>query len=188
MKMEKPALIIIDMVKDYFAEDKSYPITPLAREIIPSINRMIAQFREKGFPVIFSTDAFQEDDFIFTSYMHPHAIAGTKGAEVVSDLDMQKEDLWLPKPRFSAFFDTNLEETLKEQQITLLAVAGIATNFCVLTTAMDALCHDFKAVILEDCSTAFSQVIHDQTLAIYRKNPLYPLFRIMASGDLEKEI
>ena len=89
--MEKPALIIIDMVKDYFAEDKGYPITSLAREIIPSINRTIAQFRGKRFPVIFSTDAFQEDDFIFTSYMHPHAIAGTKGAEVVSDLDMQKE-------------------------------------------------------------------------------------------------
>ncbi|MEA3333630.1 MAG: isochorismatase family cysteine hydrolase [Pseudomonadota bacterium] len=188
MKREKPALIIIDMVEDYFAEDKGYPITPLAREIIPSINRTIAQFREKGFPVIFSTDAFKEDDFIFNSRMHPHAIAGTKGAEVVGDLGMQKEDLWLPKPRFSAFFDTDLEKTLHEQQITLLAVAGIATNFCVLTTAMDALCHDFKAVILEDCSTAFSQEIHDYTLAIYRKNPLYPLFRIMTSGELEKEI
>ena len=186
--MEKAALIIIDMVKDYFIEDKSYPITPLAREIIPSINRTIARFREKGFPVIFSTDAFKEDDFIFTYSMHPHAIAGSEGAEVVDDLDMQKEDLWLPKPRFSAFFATGLEKTLKEQRVTLLAVAGIATNFCVLTTAMDALCHDFKAVILEDCATAFSREIHAQTLAIYRKNPLYPLFRIMTSGDLQKEM
>lgn len=185
--MEKPALIIIDMVKDYFVDDKGYPITPLAREIIPSINRTIAQFREKGFPIIFSTDAFQKDDFIFTSRMHPHAIAGTEGAEVVDDLNMQEGDLWLPKARFSAFFATGLEKILREQQITLVAVAGIATNFCVLTTAMDALCHDFKAVILEDCSTAFSREIHEQTLAIYRKNPLYPLFRITTSGDLQKE-
>ena len=186
--MEKAALIIIDMVKDYFVEDKGYPITPLAREIIPSVNRAIARFREKGFPIIFSTDAFQEDDFIFTSRMHPHAIAGSKGAEVTDELDMQKEDLWLPKPRFSAFFATGLEKTLREQQVTLLAVAGIATNFCVLTTAMDAICHDFKVVILEDCATAFSQEIHDLTLAIYRKNPLYPLFRIMTSEDLQKEL
>ena len=186
--MEKAALIIIDMVKDYFVEDKSYPITPLAWEIIPSINLAIAQFRKKGYPIIFSTDAFKEDDFIFTSRMHPHAIAGSEGAEVVDELNMQKEDLWLPKPRFSAFFDTGLAKTLKEQQITLLAVAGIATNFCVLTTAMDALCHNFKAVILEDCSTAFSQEIHDQTLALYRKNPLYPLFKIMALKDLQREI
>lgn len=186
--MEKAALIIIDMVKDYFAEDKGYPITPLAREIIPSLNRTIVQFRKKGYPVIFSTDAFKENDFFFTSRMHPHAISGSEGAEVVGELDMQKEDLWLPKPKFSAFFDTGLEKVLKEQRVTLLAVAGIATNFCVLTTAMDALCHDFKAVILEDCSTAFSREIHNQTLSVYRKNPLYPLFRVMTSSDLEKEI
>ena len=186
--MEKTALIIIDMVKDYFAEDKGYPITPLAREIIPSINQTIAQFREKRLPIIFSTDAFKEDDFIFTSRMHPHAISGTEGAEVVGDLDMGKDDLWLPKPRFSAFFATGLEKILQEQEVTLLAVAGIATNFCVLTTAMDALCHDFKAVILEDCTAAFSRDIHKQTLAAYRKNPLYPLFRIMTFAELQEEL
>ncbi len=186
--MGKTVLIIIDMVKDYFVDAKGYPITPLAREIIPPINWMILKFREKGLPVIFSTDAFQEDDFIFKSRMHPHAIAGTEGAEVVGELDMQREDLWLPKPRFSAFFDTGLEKNLKEQGITQVAVAGIATNFCVLTTVMDALCYDFKAVIIEDCTTAFSREIHNQTLAAYRKNPLYPLFRIMTSEELQLEI
>ena len=186
--MEKTAFIIIDMVKDYFVDSKNYPITPLAREIIPSINKMIARFREKGLPIIFSTDAFKEDDFIFNSRMHPHAIAGSEGAEVVGELDMQKEDLWLPKPRFSAFFDTGLEKTLRVQGVTQVAVAGIATNFCVLTTAMDALCYDFKAVILEDCAAAFSREIHDQTLAAYRRNPLYPLFRILTSEELQREL
>lgn len=186
--MEKTALIIIDMVKDYFVEGKGYPITPLAREIIPSINQTIAGFRKNNLPVIFSTDAFKEDDFIFNSRMHPHAIAGTQGAEVMDGLDMQKEDLWLPKPRFSAFFETGLEKILREQGVTLLAVAGIATNFCVLTTAMDALCHDFKAVILEDCSAAFSREIHNSTLVAYRKNPLYPLFRIMTTAELQNEL
>ncbi|MCK4767761.1 MAG: cysteine hydrolase, partial [Desulfobacula sp.] len=108
--------------------------------------------------------------------------------EVVNDLDLEPEDLWLPKPRFSAFFDTGLEKTLKDQKITLCAVAGIATNFCVLTTAMDALCHDFKAVLLEDCSTAFSEQIHAQCLDMYRRNPLYPLFRVMTSDELISEL
>jgi len=108
--MDKAALVIIDMVKDYFVEDKGYPITPLAREIILPINRTIAGFREKNLPVIFSTDVFNEDDFIFNSRMHPHALAGTEGAEVVDDLYMEKGDLWLPKPRFSAFFRTGFEK------------------------------------------------------------------------------
>ncbi|MBN2707158.1 MAG: cysteine hydrolase [Deltaproteobacteria bacterium] len=187
-EMDKSALVIIDMVKDYFVEDKGYPITPLAREIILPINRTIAGFREKGLPVIFSTDAFNEDDFIFNSRMHPHALAGTEGAEVVADLHMEKGDLWLPKPRFSAFFGTGFEKILRDQGVTLLAVAGIATNFCVLTTAMDALCHDFQAVILEDCTAAFSRDIHEYCLAAYRRNPLYPLFQIMTATQLLEQI
>ncbi|EFK95733.1 pyrazinamidase / nicotinamidase, partial [sediment metagenome] len=62
------------------------------------------------------------------------------------------------------------------------------TNFCVLTTAMDALCCDFKAVILEDCTTAAAESIHRQTLDIYRKNVLYPLFRVLNSEQLLKEL
>ena len=184
---EKPALLIIDMVEDYFKDENHYPITPLARKIIPRINLLIKAFREKEFPVIFSTDAFAEDDFLFEGKMHPHAIKGSKGAEVVADLDMVPEDLWLPKPRFSAFFDTGLESILRDRQITLCAVAGIATNFCVLTTAMDAVCHNFKAVIIEDCSTSFSEQMHTQCLDLYRKNPLYPLFRVMTSDKLVSE-
>jgi nicotinamidase-related amidase len=138
--------------------------------------------------VVFSTDAFHKDDFIFTGRMRPHSLAGTPGAEVTDALDKKVQDLWLPKPRFSAFFNTDLNEWLKDREITLCAVAGIATNFCVLTTAMDALCHDFKAVILEDCSAAFSEKIHQQTLDNYRKNPLSPLFKILTSQELMAEL
>ena len=52
------------------------------------------------------------------------------------------------------------------------------------STAMDAICHDFKTVVLEDCSVAASQEIHTQTLNIYRRNPLFPLFRVMPSSEL----
>ncbi|MCG6910600.1 MAG: cysteine hydrolase [Deltaproteobacteria bacterium] len=182
--MELPALLIIDMVKDNFVEERNLPITPLARGIIDPINRLSSFFRDKGWPVVYSTDAFHEEDFIFTGRMHPHSLAGTEGAEIVDDLDRRDGDYWLPKPRFSAFFKTGLEKWLKDRHATLCAVAGIATPFCVLTTAMDALCHDFKTVLLEDCSTAASVEQHRRTLDTYRRNPLYPLFRVMTSTEL----
>ena len=185
---ERPALLIIDMVKDYFMEEKNLPITPLARKIIDPLNRAIGFFRSRQWPIVFSTDAFNENDFIFSGRMHPHSLAGTEGAQVVADLDFRETDTWLPKPRFSAFFQTGLENKLRRQEISLCAVAGIATSICVLTTAMDALCHDFKAVILEDCSAAFSTDFHQKTLDIYRRNPLYPLFRIMTSHELMNEV
>lgn len=185
---EKPALIIIDMVKDYFSTEKPYPITPYAKAIIPAINKTIEHFRSKGFPVIFSTDSFHPDDFIFKGKMHPHAIKGTQGAEVVAELDLRPEDLWLPKPKFSAFFNTGLEKTLNDSGVTMCVVGGIATHFCVLTTAMDALCHDFKTVILEDCSASYGEEAHQQCLGLYRKNPLYPLLRVMTSEELVLEL
>jgi nicotinamidase-related amidase len=185
---ENPALLIIDMVKDNFDEEKHLPITAFAKKIIEPINLLSTFFRKEGWPVVFSTDSFHRDDFIFTGRMHPHSLAGTEGAEIVDALLREPRDYWLPKPRFSAFFDTGLEKWLEERNVGLCAVAGIATNFCVLTTVMDALCHNFKAVLLEDCCAAFSPEIHEQTLRLYRKNPLYPLFRIAASTEISAEI
>jgi nicotinamidase-related amidase len=182
------ALLIIDMVKDNFVEAKKLPITPLAKRIIAPINNLIGEFRKKSFPIVFSTDAFHEEDFIFTGRMKPHSLAGTTGAEVINELDRRQEDFWLPKPRFSAFFDTELNRWLEERGVTLCAVAGIATNFCVLTTVMDALCYNFKTVLLEDCTAAFTESIHEQTLGLYRRNPLYPLLRVISSEELIAEL
>ena len=108
---EKPALLIIDMVKDNFEESRNLPITPFAKRIIAPTNGLIEKFRDQGWPVVFSTDAFGKEDFIFKGRMQPHSLAGTRGAEVVDSLDMREQDLWLPKPRFSAFFDTSIWST-----------------------------------------------------------------------------
>lgn len=181
---DRPALLVIDMVKDNFDDAHPLPITPLAKAIIPQLNRLIGAFHQADWPVVFSTDAFHAEDFIFKGRMKPHSLAGSPGAEVIDELDRQAGDYWLPKPRFSAFFKTGLEDWLAGKNVTLCAVAGIATNFCVLTTAMDALCHGFKAILLEDCTTAFTEELHQKTLDLYRKNPLYPLFQVMHSPAL----
>lgn len=184
---EKPALLIIDMVKDNFDDRDHLPISAQGRAIIGPINRLSHQFRERGWPVVFPTDAFHRDDFIFKGRMKPHSLAGTTGAEVIDELERAEGDYWLPKPRFSAFFNTGLENWLRARQVTLCAVAGIATHFCVLTTVMDALSHDFKAVLIEDCAAAGSELIHHSVSDTYRRNPLYPLFRVLTSDELRAE-
>jgi len=185
---EKPALLIIDMVKDNFEESKNMPITPLARQIIGPINGLISAFRKEGWPIVFPTDAFNKEDFIFKGRMKPHSLAGTEGAEIVDELDRRDDDFWLPKPVFSAFFKTELDKWLKERGVTLCAVAGISTNVCVLTTVFDAISHGFNTVLLEDCTAAFSKSIHEQTLNAYRKNPLYPLLKVATSSELVKDL
>ena len=185
---DRPALIIIDMVKDNFDERRNLPITPFARKIIPVINGLIRVFRERKFPVVFATDAFHTGHFFFSGRMKPHSLAGTTGAEVVDALDRRGEDYWMPKPSMSAFFKTGLEKWLRERSVTLCAVCGIATNFCVLTSAFDALANDFSAVLVEDGCAAASEKIHAATCEIYRKNPLRPLLRVMTSEEIVGEL
>jgi nicotinamidase/pyrazinamidase len=185
---ETPVLLIIDMVKDNFIESRNLPITTFARAAIGPLNKLIEVFRGQKWPIVFATDAFHEDDFIFKGRMQPHSLSGTEGAKVVEALDMRDDDLWLPKPRFSAFFNTDLANWLRERGVSLCAVGGISTHFCVLTTVLDAICHDFKSVLLEDCSAAPSKQLHEQALDNYRRNPLYPLLRVAKSTDLIDEL
>jgi nicotinamidase/pyrazinamidase len=177
----KPAIIVVDMVKDNFHDEDHLPITAQARAIIPALYRLLEESRQRGIPIIFACDSFLEGDFIFQGKMKAHSLRGTKGAEVLEDLDQAPTDIFLPKRRFSAFFKTDLDMTLRLLQIDTVAVTGMATHFCVLTTAMDALCHDFRAVIIEDCSAAPTPEMHQRTLDNYRRNPLHPLLRVMDS-------
>lgn len=187
-RMETPTLLVIDMVKDNFDRKKHLAITPLAEKTIEPINRLSRAFRRKGWPVVFPTDGYKTDDFIFSGRMKPHSLQGTEGAEVIEELERDEKDLWFPKPRFSAFFRTTLEDWLRERKVTLCAIAGITTNFCVLTTALDAVCCDFRTVILEDCTAAVSEETHTKTLDLYRRTVLYPLLRVLSSGDLLSEL
>jgi nicotinamidase/pyrazinamidase len=183
----KPAIIVVDMVRDNFHDEDHLPITVQARAMIPALNHLLPAARSKGAPVIFACDSFLEGDFIFQGKMKPHSLRGTAGAEVLEELGRAPEDIFLPKRRFSAFFKTDLDMTLKLHRVDTVAVTGIATHFCVLTTALDALCHDLRAIILEDCCAGPTPEIHHRTLDNYRSNPLFPLLRVLDSGSFLQE-
>ncbi len=180
------AVLVIDMLKDSLSPEHPdrNPITPRARAILPQINTLTAAARARGWPVVFACDSFLEDDFIFGGRMKPHAIRGTTGAELADKLTRAPDDTLLVKRRFSAFFATDLDQTLRARAVDTTIVCGITTNFCVLTTALDAICHDFRVIIVEDATTALSQEIHEQTLDGYRKSAIYPLLQVMTCDEI----
>ena len=184
----KPALIIIDMLKDTFEKHPDAFISKEALKFVPTINRLSSIFRDKGFPVIFSCDSFLEDDFIFQGKMKPHSIRGTEGANVIDQLDKELSDIVSEKRRFSAFFKTDLDQTLRDLDCDTVVVVGISTHICVLSTLIDAVAFDFKAILLRDCCQAHTSEIHDGVTQIYEKTPLYPLMRILSSEEIIKII
>lgn len=184
----KPALIIIDMLKDTFDKHPDAFISKEALKFVPTINRLSSIFRDKGFPVIFSCDSFLEDDFIFQGKMKPHSIRGTEGAKVIEQLNREPGDIVSEKRRFSAFFKTDMDQTLRNLDCDTVVIVGISTHICVLSTLIDAVALDFKAILLKDCCQAHTPEIHKGVIQIYEKTPLYPLMRMMSSEEMIKII
>ena len=175
-----PTIIVVDMLKDNFKKDAHFSITAEAVNIIPNIKRLLDHGRRRAWPIIFACDSFLEGDFIFGGRMKPHSIRGTEGAEVIGDLTPLTTEMVLEKRRFSAFFKTDLDQTLRTSAVDTVVVAGIATHVCILMTAMEALSHDFRSIIIEDCCAAHKKEVHRAALDLYRDFPLYPLLRILS--------
>lgn len=184
----KPGIIVVDMVKDNLKESSRNPYFEEGRTIIPYLQRLLEESRKRGFPIIFTCDSFLKDDFIFKGRMKVHSLRGTKGAEVVDDLKPEPTDIVLPKRRFSAFFKTDLDQTLRVLGVDTIIVTGITTEVCVLMTAMEGLCHDFSVILLEDCSASRSKEFRQGCLDLYRDFALYPLLRIMTLDEFLKEV
>lgn len=182
----KPAIIIIDMLEGNY----SRPLKGIKEEekIVPSVRDFLKTARGFNIPVIFACDSFMENDFIFGGRMKPHAIRGTEGTKPLRELEPQPSDIILEKRRFSAFFKTDLDQTLRTLGVDTVAVGGVNTHFCVLATAFDAVCNDFSTIILEDASAAFKREIHDSFLDAYRNSAIYPILRVMKSDDFIDEL
>ncbi len=174
----RPAVVVVDMLEDTCAEGAGFPVTAHARAMLPRLSALLGEARARRLPVVFACDSFLPGDFLFRGRMRPHSIRGTAGARVVSDLAPEPGDMVLEKRRFSAFFKTDLDQTLRTLGCDAIAVAGIATNVCVLSTVLDGLSHDFEVVWLSDCTAAHRPEVHAATLALYERFPLEPLLRI----------
>ncbi len=180
-----PAIIIVDMLEDNLGQNRTGKREE--EKIIEPTRDFLKKCRDFSIPVIFACDSFLKDDFIFKGRMKPHAIRGTGGTAPVADLAPEERDIILEKRRFSAFFKTDLDQTLRTLKVDTVAVGGINTHFCVLATAFDAVCHDFFTVILEDLSAAYKKEIHEAFVDAYRNSAIYPIFRVMKGKEFLQE-
>jgi nicotinamidase/pyrazinamidase len=85
-----------------------------------------------------------------------HCVQGTHGAELYPALDQSKVDVIIDKGQdpysqgYSAFQDTNLEDLLRERGVDRLFVTGLATDYCVKNSVLDALGLGFAVTVVQD--------------------------------------
>lgn len=159
----KRALVVIDMIEDFAHEGGALYCGPSMERIIPVIKTELARARSAGEPVVYLTDNHVPDDAEFNVFA-PHAIAGTKGAEIIPELAPEDDDDVIPKRRYSGFFGTDLDITLRERGIDTLRLVGDCTNICVLYTAADARNLGYAVEVLREGVTSFDEEAHDDAL------------------------
>ena len=159
----KRALVVVDMIEDFVHEGGALYCGPSIARIVPVIQKEIATARASREAVMYLTDSHLSDDAEFDVFP-PHAIAGTKGAEIVAELAPETGDVVIPKRRYSGFFGTDLDITLRERGVDTLRLVGNCTNICVQYTAADARNLGYAVEIVEGGVTSFDEEAHKDAL------------------------
>ena len=162
--MGSKALLIIDMLNDFVLKGSPLEV-PDAQGIIPQIGEQIKLARKSNMAIIYLCDAHDHNDQEFIRMgWPPHALAGSKGAQVIDSLKPSPRDTVISKKSYSGFFDTELDGVLKEGNISELLVTGCVTNICVLYTVADAVQRGYKVSVLKDCVAALDHRDHEFAL------------------------
>jgi len=151
------------MLNDFIRENGKLYIGNDGEKIISPIQKELERFREGKKPVFYICDCHRPDDKEFNLFP-PHCLSGTEGANIIEELKPSKDDFIIHKRRYSGFFQTDLDISLREEEIKELELVGVCTNICVLYTAASARMLDYKVTVLKDAVASFDQGAHDFAL------------------------
>ncbi len=151
------ALIVVDMQRDFLPGGALG--VPEGDEVIEPLNRTIEAFERAGRPVYYSRDWHPPDHCSFKAQggpWPPHCVAGSAGAGFAKDLRVLKDATVVSKATtpeldaYSAFQGTTLAEHLGAAGIRRVFVGGLATDYCVKATVLDARNLGFDVELLGD--------------------------------------
>jgi len=109
---------------------------------------------------------------------------GTKDWEFIPEMNIDSKDIILPKNRYSAFYETELDTILQSKGIQELIISGVMTNLCCETTARDAFMRDYRVFFLIDGTATGKEEHHLATL----KNLGYGFATLMTCEELIKNL
>ncbi|HEU5459715.1 MAG TPA: nicotinamidase [Pyrinomonadaceae bacterium] len=158
--MSKQALIVVDVQNDFCPGGA----LAVARgdDVVEPLNKLIDEFLERGYPVYKSRDWHPPTTKHFEKYggtWPVHCVQNTKGAEFHPALRDDPRITVVSKGLgdtdcYSAFDETDLAAQLRKQGVREVLVGGLATDYCVKNTVLDALKNGFKVKALSDAMKA----------------------------------
>lgn len=164
-------LVIIDMLNDFIHPDGLLYFEE-GKKIIPAIKDKLEEARKDGTLVIYLKDTHLDDDSEFRLFPR-HCIAGSWGAQIISDLSPikpLKKFAIIPKRKFSGFFGTILDTYIAHSD--KVGIVGVCTSICVMDTVQGFSYRDFGDItVYRDMTADITLAEHDY--ALKRMEKLY---------------
>jgi nicotinamidase/pyrazinamidase len=151
------ALIVVDVQRD-FLPGGSLPV-PGGDEVVPVLNRAIVAFVAAGLPVFATRDWHPVGHRSFVNRggpWPPHCVQGSPGAAYADGLRLPpsativSKDTEPEQDTYSGFEGGDLDARLRAAGVRRVFVGGLATDYCVLHTVLDALARGYAVVLLTD--------------------------------------
>ena len=156
MSNNKQALIVVDVQND-FCPGGTLAV-PEGDQVIPPLNKLIDEFLERGDPVYKSRDWHPRITRHFAAYggtWPVHCVQDSKGAQFHPALRDDPRIEVISKGLgdtdcYSAFDETDLAKQLHKQGVEEIIIGGLATDYCVKNTVLDAIKNGFKVKAVEE--------------------------------------
>lgn len=171
--LQKTAVIVIDMQNAFVSKGGMFDLWGQdilrSQKVIQPIKKITSAARAKGLRVVYIAHEYYSDlrevgpnspnsfkkGAVAAYYEHPEwrdklLLRGTWGADIIEELRPQEEDIFVSKPRFSAFSGTNLDSILRTYNIKYLVFVGVTTNTCVEASIRDAYDLEYFSILITD--------------------------------------
>lgn len=155
--MSIPAIILIDLQRHFRMErpDRFGP------DLIRNVQQLRNIATDLHIPVIHVLTRYRLDRSNWPSAWKNQpsiwCLEGTEGVLPVSGVEPNEKEIVVTKSRYSAFYETELEATLRGLGVSTLLIAGYSTDVCVRFTTIDAYNRGFQVMIVKDCVRAMRE-------------------------------
>lgn len=160
----RKVLLLVDFINP-LAFEGAEDIAHAAVEAARATAQLKRQFHRDGACVIYVNDNFGQWRSDVRTLLHECKRVGGAAAELARLLAPSKVDLMILKPRHSGFYATPLDLLLAQLGAKELVITGLATDYCVKCTAMDAYVRGYRVTVPRDCTAAESSSRKDEALA-----------------------
>lgn len=164
-----PAVLVIDFVKAYTTEGAPL-FAPGVVEAVTRTSQLLAAARTAKLPVIHTNILYRAPGcadggiWVKKSPVMMSLVPGSPLAEFCESVVPTPDKLIITKQYASAFFGTSLAPTLHAQGIDTVVLAGCSTSGCIRATAVDAVQHGFRTIVVRECVGDRHEAPHEASL------------------------